>query len=170
MKSIRRQRNVITLLNVILSIMILWFATKLMLDVVVIIGILIVVLFTLLIRQNKKYHNAKLIHDNCILMIPVATIILKHSSQEEIIEETVISTFGIMIGCKIYMWGLNGVWGVRLNSIEIKHKHMSFVFGKKNETTRVELLHGITDIQTVLNIKQRLWHETGIMATICDWQ
>lgn len=170
MESIRKRRNVIALLNIVLFIVTLWFAIKLMLDAVLIFGIANFILFVSLIKQNKKYHNAKLIYDNCILAIPLATIIPKQSSQEVILEESVISTFGVMIGSRIYMWGIKGVWGVKLSSIEIKHKHICFEFGNKTEITKIELLHGMTDVRIASDIRQRLRYETGVMATISDWE
>jgi hypothetical protein len=84
-------------------------------------------------------------------------------------EETVVSTFGILIGSKIYRWGLDGVHGVRLHTAHIDQERMYLTFGDAAHTMRVELRHGISQKQEVLNVAQKLWYETGVMADITGW-
>lgn len=80
-----------------------------------------------------------------------------------------MSTSGILIGSKIYKWGCEGVDGVRLSAIEIDRAKIYLTFGDGAKTMRVELLHGMADEQAVMDVKQRLWHETGIIARISGW-
>jgi hypothetical protein len=80
-----------------------------------------------------------------------------------------VSTFGILIGSRIYKWNSNGMHGVRLNMIEIDRARIYLTFGDGAETMRVELLHGITDEQVVMDAKQKLWQETGVTAVIDGW-
>jgi len=84
-------------------------------------------------------------------------------------EETVVSTFGILIGSEIYRWGLDGVHGVRLHTAHIDQERMYLTFGDAAQTMRVELLHGMTQKQAVLDAAQKLWHETGVRAEITGW-
>jgi hypothetical protein len=46
---------------------------------------------------------------------------------------------------------------------------MYLTFGDKDQTMRVELLHGMTQKQAVLDAAQKLWHETGVKASISGW-
>ena len=83
--------------------------------------------------------------------------------------ETVVSTFGILIGSEIYRWGLDGVHGVRLHTAHIDQERMYLTFGDAAHTMRVELLHGITQKQALLDAAQKLFHETGVKADITGW-
>ena len=80
-----------------------------------------------------------------------------------------VSTFGMIIGSRIYRWGLDGVHGVRLSAVQIDKERMYLIFGDKDHTMRVELLHGMLHKQTVVEAAKKLWHETGIRAEISDW-
>jgi hypothetical protein len=84
-------------------------------------------------------------------------------------EETVVSTFGILIGSEIYRWGLDGVHGVRLSAVQIDKERMYLIFGDAAQTMRVELLHGMTQKQAVLDAAQKLLRETGVTADITGW-
>ena len=84
-------------------------------------------------------------------------------------EETVVSTFGILIGSEIYRWGLDGVHGVRLHAAYIDEERMYLTFGDAAQTMRVELLHGMTQKQAVLDAAQKLHYETGVTADITGW-
>jgi hypothetical protein len=46
---------------------------------------------------------------------------------------------------------------------------MYLTFGDVAQTMRVELLHGIAEQQTVLEVAQKLWKETGVTASISGW-
>jgi hypothetical protein len=83
--------------------------------------------------------------------------------------ETVVSTFGILMGSKIYRWGLDGVHGVRLQAAQIDTERMYLAFGDAVQTMKVELLHGMTQKQAVLDVAQKLLHETGVRADITGW-
>jgi hypothetical protein len=84
-------------------------------------------------------------------------------------EETVVSTFGILIGSEIYRWGLDGVHGVRLITVQIDKERMHLIFGDKDQTMRVELLHGMLHKQTVVEAAQKMLHETGVTAVVNGW-
>ncbi len=84
-------------------------------------------------------------------------------------EETVVSTFGILIGSEIYRWGLDGVDGVRLHTAQIDREWMVLTFGDAAQAMRVELLHGMIEKQAVLDAVQKLLRETGVMADITGW-
>jgi hypothetical protein len=42
-------------------------------------------------------------------------------------------------------------------------------FGDGEDTLRVALLHGITNEQEVMDIKQKFWRETGIDTVVKGW-
>ena len=123
----------------------------------------------LLIRQSRLLYDASLIRDNSILAVPSAVIFILGSKEKKEVEETVVSTFGLQIGSKIYKWGRTGVDGVRLNTVDIDRTRIYLTFGDRTETMRIELLHGMADEQAVMEVKQRLWRETGVTTTISGW-
>ncbi|NLN64177.1 MAG: hypothetical protein GX144_01985, partial [Clostridiaceae bacterium] len=69
----------------------------------------------------------------------------------------------------IYQWGLDGVNGVRLYTAKVDKERMYLTFGDKAQTMRVELLHGMTQKQALLDAAQKLLHETGVTADITGW-
>jgi len=132
-------------------------------------GAVSIVWFILFIRKNRLHNYAALIRDNCIFAVPSALISATDGTGQKHTEETVVSTFGIMIGEKIYRWGLDGVHGVRLSSIEINRQRMILIFGDTFRTIRIELLHGMTEKEQIIDVKQKFLHETGVAASICGW-
>ena len=81
-------------------------------------------------------------------------------------ETTIVSTFGLWDGEKIHEWGRGGIRGVRLISTEIHKGKINLSFGNEGETTWAELMHGITNKEEALYVKEKPWRETGVTATI----
>lgn len=169
MKSIRRRRNGYALsfaTNIGLAI---WLGVSFTLEAAVAFGAISLIWLLLLVRQSRLLYDATLIWDNRILVVPSALISISGQPTKKDTEETVVSTFGILIGSEIYRWGLNGVHGVRLHATQIDQKRIYLTFGDAARTIRVELLHGMTEKQEVLDTSQKLLYETGIKADIIGW-
>ena len=169
MKLIRKRRNEYALLFAASVCLALWIGATFMLEAVFVFGAISLIFLLLLLRQSRLIYDATLIWDNRILSVPSALISTEGSLRQAYTEETVISTFGILIGSEIYRWGLDGVHGVRLSSVQIDKERMYLTFGDKDQTMRVELLHGMLHKQTVVEAAQNLWHETGVQAEISYW-
>jgi hypothetical protein len=169
MKGIRKRRTCYAVFFAIGVFLTTWFAGKLMTEAVLVLGAASAALFVLLVRQSRLLYDASLIWDNPILVLPSAVIFMPGGKEKKELEETVVSTFGILLGSKIYKWGCDGVHGVRLRTIEIDRERIDLIFGDGVETMRVELLHGMADKQEVLDVKQKLWRETGVTAIINGW-
>lgn len=168
-KAIQKRRNCYAALFAVCVLLIIWFAIKLMAVKTFIFISLSLALLMLLIRQNRLLSDASLIWENRILEVPSAVLYLPSGKGRKDAEETIVSTFGILIGSKIYKWGSEGVHGVRLSAIAIDRARIHLTFGDRAKTMQVELLHGLVDEQAVLAVKQRLWRETGVIATIIGW-
>ena len=169
MNLIRKRRNryaIFLAVNICLAV---WLAAKLMLEVVFAFGAISAISLMLLVRQSHLLNDAMLIWDNRILAVPSAHIFMPGSQMKKYTEETVVSTFGILIGSEIYRWGLDGVHGVRLHTAHIDQERMYLTFGDAAQTMRVELLHGMTQKQAVLDASQKLCRETGVTAEITGW-
>ena len=169
MKSIRKRRNGYALLfaaNICLAV---WLGMAFMLEAVFVFGAISLISLLLLVRQSRLLYDATLIWDNRILAVPSALISMPGRQMKKDTEETVVSTFGILIGSEIYRWGLDGVHGARLNAVQIDKERMCLTFGDAAQTMRVDLLHGMLHKQTVVEAAQKLWHETGVRAEISDW-
>lgn len=169
MKAIRKQRIYYTIFFAVSVFLTAWFAMKLLVVMAFLFGAASIALLMILVRQSRLLYDASLIWDNPILTVPSAVISISGGERKRATEETVVSTFGILIGSKIYKWGMNGVRGVRLNAIRIDRTRIYLTFGDESETMQVELLHGMTDKQEVMDVKQRLWRETGVKAIISGW-
>ena len=169
MKLIRKRRNRYALSLAASICLAVWLGVTSMLEVVFAFGAISLISLLLLVRQSRLLYDATLIWDNRILAVPSALISMPGRQMKKDTEETVVSTFGILIGSEIYRWGLDGVHGVRLHTAHIDQERMYLTFGDAAQTMRVELLHGMTQKQALLDAAQKLLHETGVMAEISDW-
>ena len=169
MKLIRKRRNGYALLLAASICLTVWLGKAFMLEAVFAFGAISLISLLLLVRQSRLLYDATLIWDNRILAVPSALISMPGRQMKKDTEETVVSTFGILIGSEIYRWGLDGVHGVRLGTVQIDKERMHLIFGDKDQTMRVELLHGMTQKQAVLDAAQKLLRETGVTADIAGW-
>ncbi len=169
MKAIRKRRNCYAALFAIGVFLATWFAVKLMIVKAIVFAVISLASLVLLIRHNRLVVDASLIWDNRILVVPSAALYLPGGKGKKDVEETIVSTFGVLIGNKIYKWGSDGVHGVQLCAIKIDRAWIHLTFGDGAKTMRVELLHGLVDEQMVLAVKHKLWRETGVVAMISGW-
>ena len=169
MKLIRKRRNGYALMFAASICLAVWLGATFMLEVVFAFGAISLISLLLLVRQSRLLYDATLIWDNRILAVPSALISMPDRQMKKDTEETVVSTFGILIDSEIYRWGLDGVHGARLNAAQIDKERMYLIFGDKDQTMRVELLHGMTQKQAVLDAAQKLLRETGVTADITGW-
>ena len=65
---------------------------------VLVFGVLSITSLVLLVRQSRQLYAATLIWDNRILAVPSALISMPDHLMKQGTEETVVSTFGILIG------------------------------------------------------------------------
>ena len=168
-KVIRKQRNFYALFFALSTFPAVWLGIIAKTEAVIAIGTVSVTFLILLIKKGRLLYDATLIWDNRIIAVSSALISTTGGTGQNHTEETVVSTFGILIGTKIYRWGLDGVHGVRLSSIEIDRQRMILIFGDATRSMQIELLHGITDQTEILEVKEKFWHETGVSASINGW-
>lgn len=169
MKSIKNRRNIYAALSaaVILLTVLLLITQKT--EAAITCGGLTAVALIMLYRQSRLLGAAMVIYDSRILTVPSSVVISENRSNQTQAEETVVSTFGLLLGNEVYQWGCEGVYGVRLREVRIDKEHICLSFGADGEMLRVKLLHGLTDRQSVMEITQKIWHETRVQAEISDW-
>ncbi|HOR85891.1 MAG TPA: hypothetical protein PLL98_05320 [Bacillota bacterium] len=168
-KSIQKRLVIFSVLFVGGTLLTLWFAISVILEAVITMGVVSTFLLFFLIKQWSQLCNARLICENRILTVPSAIIAKGQDGHEIYTEETIVSTFGILLGDEVFRWGFDGLHGVRLNAIKVDRANITLEFGNREQKMRVKLLHGLTDEQAVAEIKRKLWHETGVKAEISDW-
>ncbi len=123
----------------------------------------------LLYRQNSLLYAAGLICDNSILIVPSSIVTKENCASEKMMEKTVVSTFGLLLGDRVYQWGCEGIRGIRLQNVRMDREHIYLTFGVDDNKLSVELLHGMTDRQSVVEITHKIWHETGVHAEVSGW-
>lgn len=169
MKSIRKRRNGYAILFTAGICMAVWLSISSMSEVVFVFGTISFIFLLLLLRESRYLYDATLIWENRIIVIPFALISTTSQQIKKDIEENIVSTFGILLGSEIYRWGLDGIYDVRLHAAQIDMERLHLTFGDAAHTMRLELLHGMTQKQTVLEAAQKLLHETGVTADISGW-
>ncbi len=170
MKLIRKRRNGYALSFAVSICLAVWLGTVYMLEALFVFGTISLISLLLLMRESRRLNAATLIWDNRILAVPSALISMPGSQMKKDTEETVVSTFGILTGREIYRWGIDGIHGVRLHTVHIDQERMCLTFGDTAQTMRIELLHGLTQKQEVMDTAQKLLHETGVQPDIIGWK
>lgn len=169
METIRKRRNIYAILLCASILLTVWLSMVFGIEATFVVGTISIAVLLLLLKQNNLLYDATLIWDNRILAVTSALISVPGVKDKKHSSEIVLSTFGILVDDKIYRWGLDGLYGVRLSSIEIGKKRLYLTFGDVSETMRVEMLHGMTELQEVMEVAQKLLRETGITAKIVGW-
>jgi hypothetical protein len=85
-----------------------WLGIAFMSKAAFVFGAISAISLLLLVGQSRLLYHATLIWDNRILAVPSALISTVGRQRKNYAEETVVSTFGILIGSKIYRWGSTG--------------------------------------------------------------
>ena len=169
MKLIRKRRNgfVIMFLANFCFAMLLSFVYKE--EMVFLFGTISLISLLFLVRQNRLLYDASLIWENRILVVPSIAPNLSDRQIQKDTEETVVSTFGILLGKKIYRWGLDGIHGIRLQTTLIDKERIYLTFGDAAQIMRLEMLHGMSQKKEVIITAQKLLYETGVQADIIGW-
>ena len=169
MKAIKNRRNLYAALSVAVILLTGLFLITQKMEAAIACGALTAVALILLYRQSRLLISAIVIYDSRILTVPSYVVTSENQPERRQTEETIVSTFGLLLGNKVYRWGCDGVYGVRLREVQIDKEHICLSFGADGEMLRVELLHGLTDRQNVMEITEKIWHETRVRAEIGDW-
>lgn len=169
MKLIRKRRNgfVIMFLANFCFAMLLSFVYKE--EMVFLFGTISLISLLFLVRQNRLLYDASLIWENRILVVPSIAANLSGRQIQKDTEETVVSTFGILLGKQIYRWGLDGIHGIRLQTTLIDKERIYLTFGDAAQIMRLEMLHGMSQKKEVIITAQKLLYETGVQADIIGW-
>ena len=169
MKLIRNRRNIYALTFAVSACLAVYIGIISLFEAVFVIGAVSLILLLLLVRESRRLSDATLISENRIITVPSAIITIQSRQMINVLDETVVSTFGILVGGKIYRWGLDGVHGTRLNAVRIDKERMYLTFGDKTKKMGVELLHGMTHKRKVSETADKILHETGVTPEITGW-
>ena len=161
MNAIKKRRNMFAALLTVGVVAAVCFQRYGLPEAALICGAGSVLPLVLLILQARRLREVRLISDNRILAVPSAVITRPESGETRKLEETVVSTFGVLAGGRVYRWGCDGFRGTRLTAIEIDRSRISLTLGGENQPLRIELPHGLSDRQTVLEICRKLQYETA---------
>jgi hypothetical protein len=169
MKAMRKRRDALALslcMTVALAVWLLWKGIP---EVALTLGAGSAALIASLYVLSHRLRHARLILDTSILRVTSAVISEPVNGRMVRLEETVVSTFGVLVGGRVYRWGCEGVYGVRLSAVEIDRGRISLTFGSENKSMRIDLPHGLSDQQAVLEICRNLKYETGVTTTVSGW-
>lgn len=125
-----------------------------------------IVLMFFAIRMFESYQAARLITENPILKVGVASVSETGDSTAESTVNVVVSGFGILMDGKPYKFGHGGI---ELTEAKIDREHISFAFGGEGKQYCVSLLHGVADKAAVDKLTERLRYETGVVADVTGW-
>ncbi|MEA5059081.1 hypothetical protein SDC9_192039 [bioreactor metagenome] len=157
MKAIKTRRDKLICLFMAGIFVAAWFALVNEAKVAFGIGLTSMVLLPWLLLENRRLRAARLIWENRILTV----------AGEKGATETVVSTFGALVGSRVYKWGWGGV---ALLTVELDKERICLAYGEGEKISRLELAHGISNIQLAMEVKQKFWYETGVSAVLHGWQ
>lgn len=169
MKAIKDRRNIYVVISVTAILLTVLFIVIQKPAMVIVCGSVTAVVLLLLYRQSRLLNAAMVIYDSRILTVPSCVVTSETRPKQTQAEETIVSTFGLLLGNRVYQWGCEGVYGVRLREVQISKEHIWLSFGDDDKILRVELLHGLSDRQSVMEIAQKIWRETRVRAEIRNW-
>ena len=110
MKLIRKRRNGYALLFAASICLAVWSGMAFSLEAALTFGAISLISLLLLLRQSRLLYDATLIWDNRILAVPSALISIPGRQIKKDTEETVVSTFGVLIGSRI-LWSILRIRG-----------------------------------------------------------
>lgn len=169
MKAIKDRRNIYVVISVTAILLTVLFIVIQKPAMVIACGSVSTVVLLLLYRQSRLLNAAMVIYDSRILTVPSCVVTSETRPKQTQAEETIVSTFGLLLGNHVYQWGCEGVYGVRLREVQISKEHICLSFGDDDKMLRVELLHGLCDRKSVMEIAQKIWRETRVRAEIRNW-
>ena len=115
-------------------------------------------------RTTRLLQVVRLIRENRIPAVPAAWLQEKGFGHT-CIEGLIVSTFGAIIG-SVVQWGQGGLGGSRLLEIAIDRKSIILTFGTETKTAKLELLHGLTEIEAAVRLQDDFMFETGVKARL----
>lgn len=129
-----------------------------------------ITLIILFLFEYDKYHTAKLIIENEIMNIQVATIeqdSFEIGSEMLSIDtiEFIISCFGILFGSKVVKFN---VGGVHLKEVKIAHDYIYIIYGKDKKNKIIKILHGTIEDSKLKDVSERFHYETGIVPNMSE--
>lgn len=169
MKAIKDRRNIYVVISVTAILLTVLFIVIQKPAMVIACGSVSAVVLLLLYWQSRLLNAAMVIYDSRILTVPSCVVTSETRPKQTQAEETIVSTFGLLLGNHVYQWGCEGVYGVRLREVQISKEHICLSFGDDDKILRVELLHGLCDRKSVMEIAQKIWRETRVRAEIRNW-
>jgi hypothetical protein len=119
-------------------------------------------------RIARLLQVVRLIRENQILAVPAAWL-QENDPGCTCTEESIVSTFGAIIGSRVFQWGQGGLGGSRLLDIAIDRKAITLTFGTKAKIAKLTLLHGLTESEAAMQLQEKFNFETGVKAKLTGW-
>ncbi len=170
MRAITRRRNIYAVLSVAGVLLTVGFVISHERPAAIVCGVCAAAAIVLLCFQMRLLFWGRVINDSRILTVASAVVRSEPPRREKTVEETIVAAFSLLLGDKVYRWGCEGIDGVRLREVSIDKSHMRLTFGAAEDRMDVALLHGITDKQEIAEIAKKIKYETGVQATVSDWE
>ncbi|KAF5059036.1 hypothetical protein DSECCO2_340240 [anaerobic digester metagenome] len=168
MKVIKQQKILLTAL-LLLSVAVTMWSSLTSKDFPYLLMGINLLLWVLLLILNQHLSHARRITSNAIWTFPSSYLKTASGKMQRTHGDTVISNIGLLVGSKVYPWDTEGSGKDYLKRIRIDQQHLQLTFGKKGTASSIEIVHGIKDSQQILKLKDELWQETGVCATISGW-
>ncbi|MDR3585081.1 MAG: hypothetical protein P4L59_07115 [Desulfosporosinus sp.] len=129
-----------------------------------------VCLLGFLICENRKLKIARLIIENTILYIQLATIDVCNGGETDNLLpsggiEVSISCFGILLDAKVIKFNVEGI---QLKAVEIGRQFICLTYGKAELTQKIRILHEVISNKELESIVERFRHEIGVVSVLTD--
>lgn len=163
--TLQTRRNLLAVLLICSVLLTGWFAAAKLPSFALLFAAVSIALLIIFRQTARLLRAVKLIRENRILAVPAAWLQEKGFGHT-CIEGLIVSTFGAIIGSKVVQWGQGGLGGSRLLEIAIDRKSIILTFGTETKTAKLELLHGLTEIEAAVRLQDDFMFETGVKARL----
>ena len=132
----------------------------------ILLAVCAVILSAFTVKASESYRSAKLICENPILNVGVASVSETGGSAAQGAVNVIVSGFGVLMDEKPYKFGHGGV---ELAKATIDRENITLAFGGEDKAYSVCLLHGVALKADIDALSDRLRYETGVVAEIIGW-
>lgn len=123
-------------------------------------------LLILFFKNLKLQADVNLILDNAIFQKSLLRTQGGQGEKKQMLHQIVFSTFGLLLGDRVYKWGKSGKSYNKLKCVAIDDAFIKIQFTQGGEDLEMEIFHGFKDPKKIEQLSHQVFQETGIRVLL----